>query len=109
MTTHTETQKTPKPPYRVVKGIRPEFISVVAVDSVDRRVFTASTADFDDTQAEATAADLVHRFNSFPALLAALEALAGDEWRMSCDWGPSAEREPIIAAARAAIAAAKAP
>jgi hypothetical protein len=35
----------------------------------------------------------------------ALAALLGDEWRMSCDWGPSAERKQITEAARAALAA----
>jgi hypothetical protein len=35
----------------------------------------------------------------------ALAALLGDEWRMSCDWGPASEREPITVAARAALAA----
>ena len=37
----------------------------------------------------------------------ALAALLGDEWRMSCDWGPALEREPITEAARAALAATK--
>jgi hypothetical protein len=37
----------------------------------------------------------------------ALAALLGDEWRMSCDWGPSSEREPITEEARSALAATK--
>ena len=39
-----------------------------------------------------------------PEMAEALRELLEDEWRMSPDWGPQSEREPILAKARALLA-----
>lgn len=40
-------------------------------------------------------------------LVDALETVINDDWRMSCDWGPSDERKVIMDKARAALALAR--
>ena len=65
----------------------------------------ASETLYHDEGTAAINAALTDEREKVRVLREALAALLGDEWRMSCDWGPSAERKQITEAARAALAA----